>query len=192
MTSTTTETVPTQKRRNKRQPIIAFGLAVLAVGGIGAAATSAAWSDNTWFSAPAAAATFNLQGSLNGTDWSEGTKTIANGVTTIELKVPADKFANLLPGQTRTVDLWVRNESSVSAALTSTVSFDQGATFTTNPTSEIVDLAPTLTPTSGAGAQDKFQLSVKTPADWAQTNVGASGTVVVTVSATATSADSAS
>lgn len=187
MTSNSTETVPTAPRRKKRQPIIAFGLAALAIGGIGAAATSAAWSDNAWFSAPAAAATFNLQGSLNGTDWFEGEKTTANGVTTVELQIPSTAFANLLPDQTRNVKLWVRNESSINAALTSTVAFDQGATFATKPTSQISGLAASLTPKGAATAMDEFQLTLTTPTGWESTNIGKSGTVLVTLTATATS-----
>lgn len=183
MTSNTIETAPASPRRKKRQPIIAFGLAALAIGGIGAAATSAAWSDNAWFSAPAAAATFNLQGSLDGTTWVEGTQTTANGVTTMQLQVPATAFANLLPGQTRTVDLWVRNESSVNAALTSETAFGTSSTFVTKPTAVVSDLAQSVTP----NGTDKFQLTVTTPAQWESTNIGKTGTVVVTLSATATS-----
>ena len=59
------------RRQDKRRPLAAFGLAVLAVGGVGAALTSAAWTDNALFAAPATAATFDLQGSLDGTTWSD-------------------------------------------------------------------------------------------------------------------------
>lgn len=183
MTSTTPENVPTQQPRKTRQSLIAFGLAALAVGGIGAAMTSAAWTDNTWFSAPAAAATFNLQGSLDGKTWEEGTLTTANGVTTFQLEVPAEKLANLLPGEDRDVSLWVRNESSVSAAITSTVAFEDGTTFTTKPTPTLVGLAEKLTP----AGEDEFELNITTPADWDDSNIGGAGLVVITVTATATS-----
>jgi predicted ribosomally synthesized peptide with SipW-like signal peptide len=187
MTSNTAETAPTSPRRKKRQPIIAFGLAALAIGGIGAAATSAAWSDNTWFSAPAAAATFNLQGSLDGTTWLDGTQTTVGDVTTYELAVPATTFANLLPGQTRNVNLWVRNDSSVNAVLTSEVAFANGSTFVTKPTPALSGLAASLTAQGTAGATDQFQLALTTPAAWDPANIGKSGTVVVTLTATATS-----
>lgn len=187
MTSTTTETVPTSPRRKKRTPFIAFGLAALAIGGIGAAATSAAWTDNAWFSAPAAAATFDLQGSLNGVDWVQGAKSTANGVTTFELKIPATAFADLLPNQTRNVTLWVRNESSVNAALTSTAAFETGSTFVSNPTPAISGLVASLTPKGAATAMDEFQLTLTTPAQWESTNIGKTGTVLVTLTATATS-----
>lgn len=189
MTSNTTspsaETAPTQERRKKRQPIIAFTLAALAVGGIGAAATSAAWTDNAWFSAPAAAATFNLQASLDGTTWVEGEQTTSNGVTTIQLQVPAAKFANLLPGESRYVDLWVLNESSVNAGLKHTVTF-KNSTFTEAPKAEVSDLAATLTPKGTNGAKDQFKLTITAPAEWNSTNIGKSGTVVVELNATAT------
>ncbi|WP_426182407.1 hypothetical protein [Microbacterium sp. TWP3-1-2b2] len=180
-TENTTENAPTQERR-KRHPLVAFGLAALAIGGVGAAITSAAWTDNTLFAAPAAAATFDLQGSLDGKTWAQ-----SDTADTLELVIPASKFVDLLPGQTRTIDLWVRNESTVNAALTSQVAFGASTTFTTKPTPALAGLVATLTPTGTTGAQDQFQLTVTTPADWAPTNQGKSGTMVVTVSATATS-----
>ncbi|WP_460795004.1 hypothetical protein [Microbacterium sp. GXF0217] len=180
MTSNTTETAPAPQRR--RRPFVAFGLAALAIGGIGAAATSAAWTDNTFFAAPAVAATFDLQGSLDGATWTQSSTADA-----IQLTVPASTFADLLPGQTRTIDLWVRNESSVKAALTSTAAFASGTTFTAQPSVAISDLATSLTPAGGTAAKDKFQLTITTPSDWAASNQGKTGNVVVTISATATS-----
>ncbi|WP_206476930.1 hypothetical protein [Microbacterium sp. KRD172] len=187
MTSTHTETVPSQERRNKRRPFIAFGLAVLAIGGIGAAATSAAWTDNGWFSASASAATFNLKVSLDGNTWSEGAAKTVDGVTTIDVKVPSTAYANLLPGQKRDVSLWVRNDSSVAANLTKTVGFSEGSTFAANPSATLSGLAETLAPTGQTGSDDQFLLTLTTPADWTSANVGKSGTVVVTLTATATS-----
>lgn len=168
-------------RRGARRPLIAFGLAALAIGGIGAAATSAAWTDNVFFSAQSQAATFNLQGSLDGTSWVESDN---NG--SIQLVVPASQFANLLPGDTRSVTLHVQNLGSVNAALTSSVAYAAGSTFTTNPAPAVSGLAATLTPAGGAAASDAFTLTVTTPADWATTNQGKNGTIIVTVSGTAT------
>ena len=181
MTTNDIDSVPTQTPR-KRRALVPFFLAVLAVGGIGAAATSAAWTDNTFFSGAAAGATFNLQGSLDGTTWKE-----SNSANSIELVIPASQLNNLLPGQTRTIDLWVNNASSVNAALTSTVAIAPNSTFTTAPTVVITDLSAALTPVGSTGSSDKFQLVLTTPTDWAPTNQGATGTVTVTISATATS-----
>jgi hypothetical protein len=180
MNNDTARTAPS-RRRTKRRPVAAFALAALAVGGVGAAITSAAWTDNAFFAAPATAATFDLQGSLDGKAWSDSANPDA-----VELVVPADKLANLLPGQTRTIDLWVRNQGSVNAALTSTVRFATGSTFTQNPATSVTGLTASLTPAGGTAAADQFQLTVTAPADWATTNQGRTGTVVITVAATAT------
>lgn len=167
-------------RKGKRRPLIAFGLAALAVGGIGAAATSAAWTDNVFFSAQAQAATFNLQGSLDGKTWVE-----SDNKDKIELVVDAAKFANLIPGETRSVTLYVHNLGSVSAALTSTVEYATSS-FATNPTATVGDLAATLTPVSGAGSSDAFTLTITTPKDWDAKNQGQTGVVFVTIAGTAT------
>lgn len=171
----------TESRKRTRRPILAAGLAVLAIGGIGAAVTSAAWTDNAFFSAQAQAATFNLQGSLDGTTWVE-----SDNKGSIQLVVPASQFANLLPGETRSVPLSVRNLGSVSAALTGTVEYAAGGTFTTNPTTAIGGLVATLTPATGSASSDAFTLTVTTPADWATSNQGKTGTVIVTIAGTAT------
>lgn len=169
------------RKKNKRRPLVAFALATLAVGGVGAALTSAAWTDNVFFAAQAEAATFDLQGSLDGTTWVQ-----SDNKGSIQLVVPASQFAKLLPGETRTVNLNVKNVSTVSASLTSTVEWATGSTFTTNPTATVSGLAATLTPTGTSGETDQFALTITTPANWDVANKGKSGTVVITVSGTAT------
>lgn len=181
MNSTTITTRKDLKRRkNKSRPVVAVVLAALAIGGVGAAATSAAWTDNVFFTAQAQAATFNLQGSLDGSTWVE-----SDNSGSVQLVVPASQFANMLPGQSRTVNLYVKNLGSVSAALTGTAAFS-ASTFTTNPTVALGDLAATLTPASGATASDQFTLTITAPSDWATSNQGKSGTVLVTIAGTAT------
>lgn len=180
--STTEPAAPAETRKGKRRPVIAFALAALAVGGIGAAATSAAWTDNVFFSATAEAATFNLQGSLDGgATWQE-----SDNKSSIQLVVPATALANLLPGQTRTINLDVRNQGSVSAALTWKVEFADGSTFTTNPTATVTGLTTTLTPATGLTAADQFQLVVTTPAGWTAENQGKTATIIITIEGTAT------
>lgn len=156
----------------KRRPIVAFALAALAVGGVGAALTSAAWTDNVFFSGDAEAAVFNLQGSIDGTTWRE-----SDDEDSIQLVVPESAFANLLPGQTRTVSLHVKNLGSVSAALTSSVEI-VGSSFQTDPAVAVSGLVPTL----ASNGTDEFALTVTAPGDWSTANQGKSGTVVVTIS----------
>jgi hypothetical protein len=171
-----------EERKSKRRAVLAFTLAALAVGGIGAAATSAAWTDNVFFSAKAEAATFNLQGSLDGTTWRE-----SDAQGSIQLAVPASALANLVPGESRTINLYVKNLGTVGASLTSSVAWAStpAATFTTNPGTTVDGLVTTLTPAGGATESDQFQLKVTTDANWAVTNQGKSGTIIVTVAGTA-------
>lgn len=167
------------RKKNKRRPIVAFALATLAVGGVGAALTSAAWTDNVFFSASAAAATFDLEGSVDGgKTWSQ-----SDAEGNITLKIDPSAYANLLPKQTRTVKLNVRNNGNVNAALTSTAVWTKDTTFTENPTVAVGDLITTLTP-SGT---DEFTLTVTTTDAWNATNKGKTGSILVTVSGTATS-----
>ncbi|RZI94920.1 MAG: hypothetical protein EOO67_03680 [Microbacterium sp.] len=184
MNTITSDAAATQpeERKSKRRAVVAFALAALAVGGIGAAATSAAWTDNVFFSAKAESATFNLQGSLNGTSWSE-----SDAQGSIQLAVPATALANLVPGESRTINLYVKNLGSVGAALTSSVAWAStpAATFTTNPGAVVEGLATSLTSTGTATDTDQFQLKVTTDANWAATNQGKSGTIIVTIAGTA-------
>ena len=163
----------TGERRSKRRAIVAGALALLAVGGIGAALTSAAWTDDVFYSAAAQGATFNLQGSLDGDTWAEGNPQGA------AIVVPPATFANLVPGQPRTVTLHVRNDSSVAATLLAnpTVTWS-GSTFTTNPTATVSALPTSL----AAAGVTTFELTVTTPSDWADTNKAKTGTIIVQVS----------
>ncbi|SIT76448.1 hypothetical protein [Microbacterium sp. RU33B] len=180
--TTQTETRRDARKKNKRRPIIAFALATLAVGGVGAALTSAAWTDNVFFSASADAATFDLQGSLDGTDWKQ-----SDNKEKIELVVPATAFAKLLPGETRTVTLYVKNLGNVSAKLASSVEWSSATNFVVKPEAAVSDLATTLTPATTKGDSDAFTLTVKAPSDWKPDNKGKAGTIIVTISGEATS-----
>lgn len=170
------------ERKNKRRTVVAFALAALAVGGIGAAATSAAWTDNVFFSAQAEAASFNLQGSLSGAN---GSWVESDDQGNIVLQVPASEFANLIPGANKSVNLYVKNLGSVAADLQSSVTWASGATFTTNPTATVEGLAASLTAASGATPTDQFQLKVTTPSDWADSNKGKTGTIIIKITGTA-------
>ena len=83
MTTTTTTARPDaterDERKRKRAAIIKFSLAGAAVLGIGAAATSAGWTDNAWFSADASAVdpatAINLQGAYVGPAGTPRTRT---------------------------------------------------------------------------------------------------------------------
>jgi len=165
-------TEPTQ-RRSKRRPIIAFSLATLAVIGIGAAATSASWTDTVLFSASASAATFDIKGSLtnNGTDWID-----SNNAGAIALAVPSSTFTNLTPGTTKTVSLYVKHTGSSDMPIVASVAAATGNTFTGLSTT-LSGAPATLT----AGSVATIVLTVSAPTTWDQSNAGKSGGYVVTV-----------
>ena len=157
-----------KKRAANRRNALKIGLAGIAIAGVGAALTSAAWTDNVWFSAPADAATFNLTASLDGTTWTETSEAAP-------LTIASSEFAKLLPGQTRTVTVHVKNESNVDAALTATPTIagqlaDAGLTVTASPTKPNLAAAETTTVT----------ITVKVPEAWSETHKGKSGTVKLT------------
>lgn len=172
MTESTSPAQDTTMRRIARRPVVAFALAALTVGGLGAAITTAAWTDNTLFAASASAATFDLEGSTDGTTWAQSDDSGA-----VQLVVPSSAFSDLLPGESREFALHVRNAGSVSAALTATAVVS-ASTFTTDPSVSISGLISTLS----ANGSDEFLLTVTAPADWNTSNQGKSASILVTVS----------
>ena len=92
----------------KRRKVTKFALAGVAVLGIGAAATSAAWSDNVFFGAEAAAADFELQGySPVANAWVDAD----SGVTRIVL--PAGILDEVGPGIADSYTLNIRNNGDL-------------------------------------------------------------------------------
>ena len=181
-TENTTRAERRQNRKGKRRPVIAIVLATLAIGGIGAAATSAAWTDNVFFSASAQAATFNLVGSLDGsTNWVE-----SDNQSSIALTIPSSTFANMLPGQTRTATVYVKNTGTTNASLVVSTAWASGSTFADAPTVTASAASSTLTAASGVTPQTAITVTVTAPSNWATTNQGKSGSIVVTVAGTAT------
>ncbi|MDM7855419.1 hypothetical protein [Cellulomonas alba] len=144
-----------ERKRKKRGAVVKFTLAGVALLGVGAAATSAQWSDDAWFSASASAATLQLQGSLDSTplSWDPAdTKSAA-------LAIPAATFSDLAPNESRTYTVHVKNAGSTSITVTApvwsadstnnavfsgskpaTVSFDQATSFTLakNATKDVI------------------------------------------------------
>ncbi|MBT0993145.1 hypothetical protein KIN34_02415 [Cellulomonas sp. DKR-3] len=100
------------ERKRKRAAIVKFSLAGAALVGIAAAATSAAWTDDAWFSATASAVDndgVELQGSLTDVDASyvDADSSVASIV------IPATELENLVPDETRTFTVYIRNDGDV-------------------------------------------------------------------------------
>ncbi|MCF2589242.1 SipW-dependent-type signal peptide-containing protein [Brevibacterium sp. UCMA 11752] len=79
-------------RSRKFKAILAGGIVL----GVGAAVTLAAWTDNEWAEGTFGAGSFNVQGSTNGTDFTDHTS--ADGAANLTFDL--DGGDNLTPGDT--------------------------------------------------------------------------------------------
>ncbi|MET0843830.1 MAG: hypothetical protein ABWX76_07235 [Leifsonia flava] len=168
---------PTQKT-SKRRLITAISLASIAVLGFGAAITTAAWTDNVWFSAEADTASIELYGAVGDTqpaldvaNW-EDADTEPDAIT-----IPVDSFGELLPDETRAVSIWLWNDSTgdlsvslPSLNLTGDPLFDGLETDPSTPASigvftDAAGTTPYTTTTMAAGSTLNLYVVVRTP-DW--------------------------
>ncbi|KQR12027.1 hypothetical protein [Cellulomonas sp. Leaf334] len=160
-----------ERKKRKRAAIVRFGLVGAALVGIGAAATSAAWTDDAWFSATATAATIELEGSLDTTPrtWDVADDEVG------ALEIPAEAFADLVPGEVREYIVHVQNAGSVDITVAApvwtpsttdadlfaapapvTVTLSQTAPFTLEP-GDSGDVTVTMTAPSWTNAEDEYQ-----------------------------------
>ena len=163
--STVTHTAGTTTDRDRKRRgvvFLKFGLAGAALLGIAAAATSAAWSDDAWFSASATGATIELQGALDSapTSWD------AADTKTASLAIPESTFEDLVPGEVRTYDVHLHNAGSTPLSV--------APVWQADPTNEAlfqgvnpvgVALSEASAFTLGAGADKVVTVTVTAP-DW--------------------------
>jgi archaellum component FlaG (FlaF/FlaG flagellin family) len=182
--STDTAVTPERVDRNRRRTRAAylkFGLAGVALLGIGAAATSAAWTDDAWFSADASAATVELEASLDGTTWFDADSVAGDPAVDIPL-------ANLNEAANVTKTLYIRNTGSVPLTITGPTVVKSGDLFSgagagtlANPSVILGTLgSTTLAPNTGTSVS--FQ--VTTPVDWSETFQGKTGLITIQFGAT--------
>ncbi len=164
-------------------------LAGIAVAGIGAAVTTAAWTDDVWFSAEAEAATFDLQGRVepDGAWLDEGidpTDETVDGEDVV-IEIPADTFAGLVPGSSVDVELGLLNAGTSDIDVATPVAQDLlGAIFTgTAPAS--VTIGALGTTTLAPDETTTFTVTVSTSDTWPETYINTSGTFSVLVVGTA-------
>ncbi|MEZ0446799.1 hypothetical protein [Cellulomonas sp. ICMP 17802] len=114
-----------ERKKRKRAAIIKFSFAGAALLGIGAAATSAAWTDDAWFSAAATTPTIQLQGGT-GTPvvWADA-DTSATAIV-----IPSSAFLNLEPGVARQYTVNLKNLSTVPLIVAAPTVTTSGAIFT--------------------------------------------------------------
>lgn len=172
--------VPKNRAGNRRNAL-KLGLAGIAVIGIGAAVTTAAWTDNVWFTAQAGASTYNLVAALDDSgkpgDWKDPASEAA------ALPISSEVFDELLPNDTVSTDVWVKNDSSTKTDLVvSVVATPEGAgsLFEKVTATAVADKT-----TLGIGEMTKVKVTVTTPDNWAQTYAGKTGSLTVKVAGTA-------
>ncbi len=85
---------------HRKSRAVRLGAILLAVVGVTAAATSAGFSNDAWFAASASSASVSLQGKLATDDDSSWTAADSNQAS---IAIPAGVFADMVPGETRTV-----------------------------------------------------------------------------------------
>ncbi|MET0788724.1 MAG: hypothetical protein ABWY33_05715 [Cellulomonas sp.] len=149
-----------ERKRRKRAAVIKFTFAGAALLGIGAAATSAAWTDDAWFSAAATTPTIQLQGGTGSpVVWADA-DTSATAIV-----IPASAFLNLEPGVARSYTVNLKNISSVALTVPAPTVTSTGAIFTgTNPAVVTTTGAPgTLAASTGTAT---VTVTVTPPLAW--------------------------
>jgi len=168
----------TPEQARKRRLITGITLASVAVLGVGAAITTAAWTDNVWFSATANTSSIELYGAVGDTapaldpaNWEEADEEVAAVV------IPAASFADLVPEETRAVQIWLWNDSTVDLSvelatldLTGNPLFDPNETTPSSPAAigvfaDETGATPYATTVIPAGETLGLWVVVQTP-DW--------------------------
>ncbi len=112
----------------RRRKITKFALAGVAVLGVGAALTSAAWSDSVFFATPSKAATFELEGYNPSTLGWEAADTNLPGVAIL---LPADAIDAIGPNIADSYTVRVRNAGNINITLAPPTSTQTGLLFAT-------------------------------------------------------------
>lgn len=175
-------------RQRTRSAVAKYSLAGVALLGIGAALTSAAWTDDAWFSADAnavdPATAIDLRGAYVGTD---GTPTDADFTTADEdprgtsasdfVEIPAEVFANLTAGDSVTVPVWIKNAGTSDLVITAATPVVDGALFAADGATASLEAPPA---SLAAGAAEPVDLTIALP-ETADPDAfgGTSGSVVV-------------
>ena len=177
-TTATPATEPERKKR-KRGALIKFTFAGVALLGIGAAATSAAWTDDAWFTTSATASTVKLDASLDGTTFIPA-DTSATGVA---VAIPTSVFGLVNQGSTITTTVYLRNAGTAPltlgpAAITTTgTMFAAGSGVTVTAVPASTTLAP-LVPSVPANTTAVL-VTLTTPAAWPTSYQGSTGVITI-------------
>ena len=155
--------------------------------GIGAAATSAAWTDNAYFSAGASSASVDLQACVtsNPTNASPTwTCTPADASGSAALILPSTIFSGMTPGHVYTTKIRVLNNGTASMAVTVGYSALAEPLLGTAPNATIA--LDTTSFSLVGGAAQVINLTITTPTDWNQSHANQTSAAALQVVAAGT------
>jgi predicted ribosomally synthesized peptide with SipW-like signal peptide len=166
----------------RRRKITKFALAGVAVLGVGAALTSAAWTDNVWFGGSTTSGNADLQGSVDGgSTWQEGSSRGA--------RITMPSIDDVAPGVSVSETVMVRNVGTTDLALA--LSTEALGQMFADPDGagplQAATVAATVAPadeTLESGSDAVVTVTVTAPSNWPQNFQDRAGTVIVNVQGT--------
>ena len=163
---------------SKRRKVTKFALAGVAVFGVTAAATSAAWSDNVFFGAQAEAAEFELEGRNPTTGlWEK-----ADGATA-QIVLPTGILDQVGPGIADSYPLRIRNNGDLPIYLNQTpIGLTDGALFLGADKATVTFGSFSDRVLENRGDEATFTVIVTGDPDWVGSDYqGLDGTIVISV-----------
>ncbi len=175
---------PRNDNASRNRKVAKFGLAGIAIIGVGAGLTSAAWTDDVWFTADAASGTIELQGRVLAveTDPSYTPGSFQDADTEgLSIVIPADAFGGLTPNDDLSVTLELYNDGDGILALQPAVVEVVGDLF--DDPGVTWDISAYSAPSIAPAASATVTFSIQTP-DWdGIEGQGLTGDVVINVQA---------
>ncbi|MDM7830495.1 hypothetical protein [Cellulomonas edaphi] len=146
------------RRRIPRRRMVQLVLAAFALFGIGAAATSALWTNSAYFQASASGASVDLQASTNGTTWLDADT--ADAGVAVDL---SSSLADLRPNTTRgPLTVYLKNSGSVPLTVAAVAPVKTGDLFTA-PCALTVTTTALGATTLAVGATTTMTVTVTVP-----------------------------
>lgn len=175
----------------RRTRVLKIALAGIAILGIGAAITTAAWTDDVFFGADATASSFDLQGAANPTGAAcDGTLTYGDDGLPgdeAEIDITTADLGALSPSETVDVPFCLFNAGSLGGTLTTPAPADitvtgtlfDGGYLTPADITVVLDAA-TIT----AGGYVSGTMTVTTPSNWTEAAFGLAAHISFVVTGT--------
>ena len=173
------------KKTARRRNALKIGLASVAIVGIGAAITTAAWTDQVFFTATATASSFDLQGrsGTSGTWLDVGTDVTPIVLTSTELGALSPSMDFDVPFQLCNAGTVAGTITAVSTpALTGTLFTTAGPEITVTVTAPTVGTAAPSDPTCASPITGTVHIT--TTAAFPPTAMGSAGTITFDVTGT--------